>query len=192
MIRPKNLNPSLQSTGGITTFNDVLERQNANLTQFLFSGAPISTVAYPRLFFWSHTAKIAHWPHPICDEMMQSMVQQQQQPEAGSYFKASGCTLQTHVFSRTSFKIAEEYENFTLLQSVDRTYTSLIFWVVVRHGRGWRHPTFRIYSIVSRGYNIFFVISCGLQSKADYNKGRLTFFFFTLSKGQSVSQPFLG
>jgi len=59
--------------------------------------------------------------------MMQSMVQQQQQPEAGSYFKASGCTLQTHVFSRTSFKIAEEYENFTLLQSVDSTYTSLIF-----------------------------------------------------------------
>jgi len=38
------------------------------------------------------------------------------------------------------------------------------------------HFEYRIYSMVSRAYKVFFIISCGLQSRASYNRGRLTFF----------------
>jgi len=44
----------------------------------------------------------------------------------------------------------------------------------------------KFYSIVSAAYKVFFIISCGLQSRGGY------IFFFSLSKGHDDAHSFLG
>jgi len=52
----------------------------------------------------------------------------------------------------------------------------------------WSQQRYRIYSIVSRGFqSYFFSISCGIYLRAAY-----IFCFFTLSKGVDDAQSFLG